>query len=212
MGLTFNLETLTELYKCYKDFKNSVFITYDVSKSDYGLNPLHCFRLSEKAIEAFDLNSQAQPGTADKINLLQERIKSQNLTIAEFFEEVPIRVNRSHLVQAFLFDHIQPHMPAFNNNVFKLASHQYLCNHVFHLNEATDQLLQEQTRLEKVHSNTLKQHKKQQYRQGAEKTQLEESQGNKIDLFLLSRQVDELCKQINDCVPIDEKLIDGLSA
>jgi len=57
MGLTFNIETLTELYKCYKDFKNSVFITYDVSKSDYGLNPLHCFRLSEKAIEAFDLSS-----------------------------------------------------------------------------------------------------------------------------------------------------------
>ena len=45
MGLTFNLETLTHLYKCYREFKNSVFIIYDVSKSDYGLNPLHCFRL-----------------------------------------------------------------------------------------------------------------------------------------------------------------------
>ena len=53
MGLTFNIETLTQLYKCYKEFKNSVFIIYDVSKSDYGLNPLHCFRLSEKAVEAF---------------------------------------------------------------------------------------------------------------------------------------------------------------
>ena len=57
MGLTFNIETLTLLYKCYKEFKNSVFIIYDVSKSDYGLNPLHCFRLSEKAIEAFDRSS-----------------------------------------------------------------------------------------------------------------------------------------------------------
>lgn len=53
MGLTFNIETLTHLYKCYREFKNSVFVIYDVSKSDYGLNPLHCFRLSEKAIEAF---------------------------------------------------------------------------------------------------------------------------------------------------------------
>lgn len=53
MGLTFNLDTLTHLYKCYREFKNSVFIIYDVSKSDFGLNPLHCFRLSEKAIEAF---------------------------------------------------------------------------------------------------------------------------------------------------------------
>jgi hypothetical protein len=57
MGLTFNIETLTLLYKCYKEFKNSVFIIYDVSKSDFGLNPLHCFRLSEKAIDAFDRSS-----------------------------------------------------------------------------------------------------------------------------------------------------------
>ena len=107
MGLTFNLETLTHLYKCYREFKNSVFIIYDVSKSDYGLNPLHCFRLSEKAIEAFEKGATAGV-PLDKINLVQERIKSQNLTIGELFEEVPIRVYRSHLVQAFLFDHIQP--------------------------------------------------------------------------------------------------------
>lgn len=64
MGLTFNLETLTQLYKCYKEFKNSVFIVYDVSKSDYGLNPFHAFRLSEKAIDAFEKSAQGllQPG------------------------------------------------------------------------------------------------------------------------------------------------------
>lgn len=59
MGLTFNLDTLTQLYRCYKQFKNSVFVIYDVSKSDYGLNPLHCFRLSEKAIEAFEKSTPA---------------------------------------------------------------------------------------------------------------------------------------------------------
>jgi hypothetical protein len=105
MGLTFNLSTLTELYNCYREFKNSVFIVYDVSKSDFGMNPLHCYRLSEKAIDAFDkgnLTAQALAGqhplSAEKINLVQDRIRSQNLTIAELFEEVPIRVYRSHLV------------------------------------------------------------------------------------------------------------------
>jgi hypothetical protein len=104
MGLTFNIETLNHLYKYYKAFKNSVFIVYDVSKSDYGLNPLHCFRLSEKAIEAFDFGNTAN--VSDKINLIQEKIRSQNMTVNELFEEVPIRVYRSHLVQAYLFDHI----------------------------------------------------------------------------------------------------------
>lgn len=130
MGLTFNLETLTQLYKYYKEFKNSVFIVYDVSKSDFGLNPLHCFRLSEKAIEAFDFNASLAPGQnpatagayTDKLSLIQERIRSKNLTISELFEEIPIRVYRSHLVQAYLFDHIQPNMPAFNANLFKLAT------------------------------------------------------------------------------------------
>lgn len=71
MGLTFNIETLNQLYKYYKAFKNSVFIVYDVSKSDYGLNPLHCFRLSEKAIEAFDFGNTAQhANVSDKINLI----------------------------------------------------------------------------------------------------------------------------------------------
>jgi hypothetical protein len=60
MSLTFNIETLQMLYKCYREFKNSVFITYDVGKSDYGLNPLQCFRLSEKAIEAFSGGAAAQ--------------------------------------------------------------------------------------------------------------------------------------------------------
>jgi hypothetical protein len=193
MGLTFNIETLTQLYKYYKEFKNSVFIIYDVSKSDYGLNPLHCFRLSEKAIEAFDMHNLLTPTNpvasagSDKITLIQERIRSQNLTISELFEEIPIRVYRSHLLQAYLFDHIQPHMPAFNANLFKLATPQYLCNHVFQLNEATDELIHEQSRLDTMYRSTLKQHKKQQNKSGGEKAQLEESQGNKIDLFLLSR-------------------------
>ncbi len=196
MGLTFNLETLTQLYKCYREFKNSVFLIYDVSKSDYGLNPLHCFRLSEKAIEAFtDKTVAAGATSSDKINLVQDRIRSEGLTIAELFEEVPVRIYRSHLVQAFLFDHIQPHMPAFNPNLFKLATPQYLCNHVYQLNEATDELVGEQQRLESVLKNTVKLHKKQSRHQKESKdtTGLEESQGNKIDLFLLSRQVDELC-------------------
>jgi sensor histidine kinase YesM len=55
-------------------------------------------------------------------------------------------------------------------------------------------------------------HKKAQHKQQDKSLQMDESQGNKIDLFLLSRQVDELCNQINDCgIPIDSELLKGLS-
>lgn len=119
MGLTFNIETLNNLYQCYKNFKNSVFIIYDISKANFGMNPLHCYRLSEKTIETLEKNTNP---AIDKMNLVQDKIRSQNLTIEELFEEIPIRVHRSHLLQAYLFDHIQPHMPAFNTNLFKLAN------------------------------------------------------------------------------------------
>ena len=33
--------------------------------------------------------------------------------------------------QAYLFDYIQPGMPAFNTNLFKLVSPDYFCSHVY---------------------------------------------------------------------------------
>ena len=56
MGLTFNFDTVSRLFLHYKNFKNSIVLIYDISKSNYGLNPIHVFRLSEKAIEAFNFN------------------------------------------------------------------------------------------------------------------------------------------------------------
>jgi len=46
MGLTFNNETLNKLIDFYRQYKNSIVLVYDISKSNYGLNPLHAFRLS----------------------------------------------------------------------------------------------------------------------------------------------------------------------
>jgi hypothetical protein len=56
MGLTFNIETLNKLFEYYKIFKNSVVLIYDISKSNYGLNPIQVYRISEKALETFDKN------------------------------------------------------------------------------------------------------------------------------------------------------------
>ena len=53
MGLCFNKEVITQLLESYKKFKNSVFIVYDTSKANYGLNPLQAYRLSTKAIASF---------------------------------------------------------------------------------------------------------------------------------------------------------------
>ena len=69
----------------------------------------------------------------------------------------------------------------------------------------------EQQRLEYSYKMTIKAHKKAQQKQGDKSLQMDENQGNKIDLFLLSRQVDELCNQINDCgIPTNQEILKGL--
>jgi len=49
MGQCFTNELLQTVIETTKKFKNAVFIVYDTSKSNYGLNPLSAYRLSEKA-------------------------------------------------------------------------------------------------------------------------------------------------------------------
>jgi len=55
-----------------------------------------------------------------------------------------MKIHRSHLLQAFLYDHIQPHMPAFNTNLFKLGSStQHMTQLSFQAGEQSQQLNEE---------------------------------------------------------------------
>ena len=130
--MAFSNRNLLTMIASYRNFRNSCMIVYDVTKSPYGLNPLKCFRLSQNAINSLNLNNPAEMTN----QLLQDKIRDNSLSMSVFFEEVPMKIHRSHLLQAFLFDHIQPHMPAFNTNVFKLGSTtEHLNQHVFQASE-----------------------------------------------------------------------------
>jgi hypothetical protein len=91
------------MIKQYQNFKNSVMIIYDGSKADYGLNALKCYRLSEDAVKAMNLDDAK---TASKGGLIQEKIREHELESSTFFEKVNVKIHRSHLLQAFLFDHV----------------------------------------------------------------------------------------------------------
>ena len=55
------------------------------------------------------------------MNIQQQKLLAQSLTANELYDEIPVRIQRNHMQQAYLFDFIRPEMPAFNTNVFKLA-------------------------------------------------------------------------------------------
>ena len=90
----------------YRNYKNSVMLVYDNDKSKYGLNPLKCYRLSIGAIKALSLDEQMKSDVT--LTLIQDKIREEGLSIDTFFEDVPMKIHRSHLLQAFLFDHIAP--------------------------------------------------------------------------------------------------------
>lgn len=120
--------------------------------------------------------------------LLQRKIKEQKLTISEFFEEIPIKLQRSHMQQAYLFDHIQPDMPAFNTNVFKLASQNYFTSHVHSAMEITDQLCTEnKDRLEKLQTQVQKMRRSAAKNKGEGQVKEADAEANKLNYFLLSK-------------------------
>ena len=69
-------------------------IIYDITKSQYGLNPFQCFRLSKYTIAAMKLESEMPVN--DK--LIIDVIRENGLNVHNFFEEVPLKIHRSHLI------------------------------------------------------------------------------------------------------------------
>lgn len=117
LGLAFNHKNLVRMIANYRDFKNSIMITYDLNKAQYGLNPIIVYRLASSAIEALNLNNISL--LTDQ--LVQDKIGKNKIEIQNFFEVVPMKIHRTHLLQAFLFDHISPQMPSFNTHIFDMA-------------------------------------------------------------------------------------------
>lgn len=200
MGLCFHIETLTELLSVSKKFKNSVMLIYDQQKSDYGMAPLKAYRLSEKAINTIKWT----PGSSLDAHFVQESINENKLEVKEMFEEVPIKIQRSHMQQAYLFDHIQPQMPAFNTNVFKLVTPDYYCNHVYQAVTATEDLTvnetQRQEQLMKAYAKLKPQQKDgKSGMKGMQQAANDDADQNKVNYFLLSQQVNALCTQLEEC-------------
>ena len=94
LGLAFTQKNLVHMIGSYRNFRNAVLVVYDVNKSKYGLNPLNCFRFSQEAIDALHLNDLAKLTS----NVVQDTITEHKIDIQGFFEEVEMKIHRSHLL------------------------------------------------------------------------------------------------------------------
>jgi hypothetical protein len=94
--------------------------------------------------------------------LVQAKIREHKLTISNLFEEVELKIHRSHLLQAFLFDHIQPHMPSFNTNLFRLnGTTPHMTQHLWSAADQSQKVIDELAKIEGDYKNTIKVAKRQ---------------------------------------------------
>lgn len=227
LGAAFTLKNLHQMIISYRNFRNSVMIVYDLNKSQHGINPLHCFRLSKSAIDSLYLNDLAKLTSI----LVQDQINNSESKIESFFEQVELKIHRSHLLQAFLFDHIQANVPSFNSQMFNMGSNSTLFTHqLYRSNERSQLVLEELQHIENQHKKMIQQAKKnnkklqqsilanrdvtvkggladKEEREALENVKINDNANNKLDLFLLSNQIDALYSNIqefDDCFQQEE--------
>lgn len=205
MGLAFNRETLNQVLESQRKFKNTVFLVYDTSKANYGLNPIKAYRLSQRALDAFE----KEMGSVQMV-INQEKLLQLNLTASEIYEEIEVRIQRNHMQQAYLFDYIRPEMPAFNTNVFNLAQPSYLESHIHQAAEVTNEFNQSESQRMDQAFKAYQKVKKNQITNSTFKKAMtsigeDDMRHNKLDYLLLSKQVDALCSQVQD-FGIDETI------
>ena len=94
LGHAFTQKNLIKMVMGYRNFRNSIMIVFDQNKSQFGLNPLKCFRLSQSAIDLLKLNDIMNLSEA----VIHEKVREYRLDISGFFEELEMKIHRSHLL------------------------------------------------------------------------------------------------------------------
>ena len=94
--------------------------------------------------------------------------------------------------QAYLFDYIQPEMPAFNTNLFKLASPAYFESHIHTIAEMTENYnnseLQKQDNVLKAYQKLkLGKIKESNFLKTQAKAVEDEQSNDKLDFLMLAR-------------------------
>lgn len=79
LGMAFTYHNLLLLMLQYRNFRNSVMIVYDINKSQFGMNPVRCFRLSKEAVDALGLEDMQK--ISENVSLVQDKIDKAGLSI-----------------------------------------------------------------------------------------------------------------------------------
>jgi len=187
---------INDQFKYQKTINKCVVVVYDPLKSSQGTLSFQAFRLTKQFMELYK-----GPG-----GFTQENLAKVNLSYDNIFEEIPIRIHNSHLIDAFLLQFQDDETAvdrACDFDRLDLATNPFLETNLEFLIEAVDKLAVEQTDFQYYQRNVQRQqtliNKRKQAGESVEdikaslKTITEPSQK---DTLLIMQQMSTYCHQV----------------
>lgn len=200
LGSFVNRTLLDSQFSYQSSIEESVVLIYDPLKTAQGMLSVKVFRLSNKMMAMYK-----------ESEFSAERLAKSGLSFEAMFEEIPLEIRNSSLVNALLceIEVLSPHTQT--KDFLSLSTGSYVEKNVRLLMESVDELCQDANKFNNYLRNVARQQQQKQTenstRQHRGEAPLSEEDLNKIfkplqspsrlDYLLLSQQVNTYCKQVN---------------
>jgi len=200
--------TIETQFNYQERIKKGVVLIYDPLKSAQGVLSLKAFRITQPFMDLYKTQT-----------FTKESLAKADLSFTDVFEEIPIKIHNSHLVNAFLFE-LEEDL-SFNSDFDRLylSTNAFLEKNLEFLNECLDDLATEQNKFQYYQRSIAKQQAQQhawlQKRRGenavrkmnGEEVLPEEDphlpifkiipEPSRLESLLITNQINDYCKQIN---------------
>jgi len=190
MGKFFNENTIETQFNYQKRLPSSVVLVYDPVKTSQGSLALKAYRLTDRFMDLYKTQQFSK-----------ESLSKSGISFDAIYNEVPIKIHNSLLVNAFLSELEQSGTNECDLERFDLQTNPYLEKTLECLIDTLDELNAEQAKFQfwqkSVQRQALQQTKWQQNRkEGEDNTPKAIPEPSRLDSLVYTNQVDSYCQQI----------------
>jgi len=188
-------------YNYQATIKKCVLIVFDPLKTSQGLLSLEAYRLTQSFMNLY----KQQVFT-------KESIEEAGITFSDIFEQIPIKIHNSYLINSLLYDMKDSDSTSAQFERLNLSTNPFLEKNLEFLTDCLDDLSQEQNKFQVYQKNLQRQQsqiqahiQKRQAEGEDEKEDLSQVykapvQPSRLESLLITNQINNYCEQINTFV------------
>jgi len=187
---SFLTESMIETQFNYQEnIKKCVVVIYDPLSTSQGSLSLRAFRLTERFMNLYRAAS-----------FTQESLTKSGLSFNDIFEELPIKIHNSHLINGLLMELEENNVTPCDFDRLDLSTNPFLEKNLEFLIECIDDLSAEQNKYQYYQKNLHRatQKKKQEEDDDTQTVNVKQPQApSRLESLLITNQINNYCKLIN---------------